>query len=158
MPLSDRIRARVRERDCFFAIFPDNGFSVLSPMNDKVFPVPGSNNTGNKDIDDGLAELNYNSLATGDAFDFVMSSPKNTCGGLIALKATLPCTAEFGLMWNSRTASTRRSPTKWRGRPKLPAIASNTPKNTVCSVLPEQESITSKTTSPRKERLQNENC
>ena len=71
MPLSDRIRARVREKDCFFAIFPDNGFSVLSPMNDKVFPVPGSNNTGNKDIDDGLATLKYNSLATDDAFDFI---------------------------------------------------------------------------------------
>lgn len=71
MPISDRIRARVRNKDCFFAIFPDKGFSVLSPMNDKVFPVPGRNNTGNKDIDDGLATLNYNSLATGDAFDFI---------------------------------------------------------------------------------------
>lgn len=71
MPLSDRIRARVREKDCFFAIFPDSGFSVLSPMNDKIFPVPDSAETGNKDIDDGLATLNYNSLATGDAFDFV---------------------------------------------------------------------------------------
>ena len=89
---------------------------------------------------------------------FFMSSPRITCGNLTALKATLPCTAEFWWMWNSRTASTRRSPTKWRGRLKLPATASNTPKNTVCSVLPEQESITSKTTSPRKERLQNENC
>ena len=71
MPISDRIRARIRASDCFFAILPDKGFSVLSPMNDKVFPVPGSNNTGNKDIDDGLATLNYNSLATGDAFDFI---------------------------------------------------------------------------------------
>ena len=74
MPLSDCIRTRVREKDCFFAIFPDKGFSVLSPMNDKVFPVPGSNSTGNKDIDDGLATLNYNSLASGDAFDFVSGS------------------------------------------------------------------------------------
>ena len=71
MAVSDRIRARVREKDCVFAIFPDKGFSVLSPMNDKVFPVPGSNSIGNKDIDDGLATLNYNSLATGDTFDFV---------------------------------------------------------------------------------------
>jgi hypothetical protein len=71
MAVSDRIRARVREKDCFFAIFPDKGFSVLSPMNDKVFPVPGSDSTGNKDIDDGLATLNYNSLATEDAFDFI---------------------------------------------------------------------------------------
>nr|DAI45298.1 MAG TPA: Pentaxin family protein [Caudoviricetes sp.] len=71
MPVSDRIRARIRARDCFFAILPDKGFSVLSPMNDKVFPVPGSSNTGKKDIDDGLATLNYNSLATGDAFDFI---------------------------------------------------------------------------------------
>ena len=71
MALSDRIRARVRNKDCFFAIFPDKGFSVLSPMNDKVFPVPGSNTTGNKDIDDGLATINYNSLATGDSFDFI---------------------------------------------------------------------------------------
>ena len=64
----------------------------------------------------------------------------------------------FGWMWNSRTASTRRSLMKWRGRPKLPATASNTPKNTVCSVQTEQESIISKTTSQRKERSQNENC
>ena len=59
MAVFDRIRARVREKDCFFAIFPDKGFSVLSPMNDKVFPVPGSNTTGNKDIDDGLVTLRY---------------------------------------------------------------------------------------------------
>lgn len=70
MPLSDRIRARVREKDCFFAIFPDRGFSVLSPMNDKVFPIPGRNTTGNRDIDDGLATLAYCTPATGDAFDF----------------------------------------------------------------------------------------
>ena len=74
MPLSDRIRARVREKDCFFAIFPDKGFSVLSPMNDKVFPVPGSNTTGNKDIDDGLVTLRYFSLGTGDTLDFIGGS------------------------------------------------------------------------------------
>ena len=46
MPLLDRIRARVREKDCFIAIFPEDGFSILSPMNDKIFPVPNSAQTG----------------------------------------------------------------------------------------------------------------
>ncbi len=74
MPVSDRIQARVREKDCFVAILPDNGFSVPSPMNSKVFPVAGSNTTGNRDIDDGLGSLNNITLATGDAFDFVGGS------------------------------------------------------------------------------------
>lgn len=85
MPVSDRIRARVREKDCFVAILPDNGFSIPSPMNSKVFPIPGSNTTGNRDIDDGLATINYNSLATGDAFDFVSGN----YGARFYLKANL---------------------------------------------------------------------
>lgn len=71
MPLHDRIRARVREKDCYFAVFPENGLSVLSPMNNDVFPVPNSNTTGNKDIDDGLANMRHCTPATGDVFEFI---------------------------------------------------------------------------------------
>lgn len=85
MPLLDRIRARVREKDCFIAIFPEDGFSILSPMNDKIFPVPNSAQTGCRDIDDGMATLTYNSLATSDAFDFISGN----YGSRFYLKANL---------------------------------------------------------------------
>lgn len=85
MPLLDRIRARVREKDCFIAIFPEDGFSILSPMNDKIFPVPNSAQTGCRDIDDGMATLTHNSLATSDAFDFISGN----YGSRFYLKANL---------------------------------------------------------------------
>lgn len=56
MPVMDYIRARVRQPDCLWAVFPDNYGSVFSPMNDQVFPIPGSA-TGSTDIKDGLLTL-----------------------------------------------------------------------------------------------------
>lgn len=71
MPLIDRIRARVREKDCLIALFPDEGVSVLSPMNDIVFPIPGQGTTGSRAVDEGIVKLDRAELATGDAFHFV---------------------------------------------------------------------------------------
>lgn len=46
MPVMDYIRARVRQPDCLWAVFPDNHGSVFSPMIIRYFrflvvqPVP----------------------------------------------------------------------------------------------------------------------
>ena len=57
MPVMDYIRARVRQPDCLWAVFPDNGGSVFSPMNNQVFPIPGSVTGHSQDINDGLLTL-----------------------------------------------------------------------------------------------------
>lgn len=66
MPVMDYIRARVRQPDCLYAVFPDNGGSVFSPMNNQVFPIPGSA-TGSTDIKDGL--LTLTKFGSRDVFD-----------------------------------------------------------------------------------------
>lgn len=66
MPVMDYIRARVRQPDCLWAVFPDNHGSVFSPMNNQVFPIPGSA-TGSTDIKDGL--LTLTKFGSRDVFD-----------------------------------------------------------------------------------------
>lgn len=71
MPVLDRIRDRVRRADCLFAAFPDDGGKVLSPMNSRLFPRPGTASVGVKDIDEGLLVPNYCSPASGGYFRFI---------------------------------------------------------------------------------------
>nr|DAG42939.1 MAG TPA: hypothetical protein [Bacteriophage sp.] len=66
MPVMDYIRARVRQPDCLWSVFPDNRGSVFSPMNNQVFPIPGSA-TGSTDIKDGL--LTLTKFGSNDVFD-----------------------------------------------------------------------------------------
>lgn len=71
MPVMDYIRARVRQPDCLWAVFPDNYGSVFSPMNDQVFPIPGSATSGSTDVDDRL--LTLTKFRTNDVFDHQVS-------------------------------------------------------------------------------------
>lgn len=71
MPVMDYIRARVRQPDCLWAVFPDNHGSVFSPMNDQVFPIPGSATSGSTDVNDRL--LTLTKFRTNDVFDHQVS-------------------------------------------------------------------------------------
>jgi len=57
MPVYDKIRMAARDPNCRFAVFPDGGGRVYSPMNGPVFLRPGTASTGVRDIDDGLLAL-----------------------------------------------------------------------------------------------------
>lgn len=78
MPVMDYIRARVRQPDCLWAVFPDNNGSVFSPMNNQVFPVPGSATSGSTDVKDGLLTLQNVLCQSGTDGTFLFPSKTTT--------------------------------------------------------------------------------
>lgn len=88
MPVMDYIRARVRQPDCLWAVFPDNAGSVFSPMNNQVFPIPGSATNGSTDIKDGLLTLQNVTCQSGTDGTFYFP-PKQTQAPLITSKLYL---------------------------------------------------------------------
>lgn len=88
MPVMDYIRARVRQPDCLWAVFPDNHGSVFSPMNNQVFPIPGSATSGSTDVKDGLLTLQNVLCQSGTDGTFLFPS-KTTTAPLIISKMWL---------------------------------------------------------------------
>ena len=65
MPITGKIRERVQHPDCLFAAFPENGGTVLSPLNSMVCPWPGTADVNIRDVDDGLISYSNCSVKNG---------------------------------------------------------------------------------------------